>query len=64
MSTPKKRPAKRKAPRTAAEEAEEATAATAAAAAPHCARLNKCPAGSCHYPQPCNHQTLQFNPSP
>ena len=61
MSTPKKRPANRKAPRTAATAAEEATAATAA---PHCARLNKCPAGSCHYPQPCNHQTLQFNPSP
>ena len=58
MSTPKKRPAKRKAPRTAAEEA------TAATAAPHCARLNKCHAGSCHYPQPCNYQTLQFNPSP
>ena len=56
MSTPKKRPAKRKAPRTAA------TAATAATA--YCARLNKCLAGSCHYPQPCNHQTLQFNPSP
>ena len=60
MSTPKKRPAKRKAPRTAATAAEEAAAATAA---PHCARLNKCPAGSCHYPQPCNYQTLQFNTS-
>ena len=59
MSTPKKRPAKRKAPHTAAAE-EEATAATAA---PHCARLIKCPAGSCQYPQPCTHQTLQFNPS-
>jgi len=58
MSTPQKRPAKRKAPRTAATATEEATAA------PHCARLNKCPAGSCHYPQPCNHQTLQFNTSP
>ena len=42
----KKRTAKRTAPRQAT-------------AAPHCARLEKCPAGSCHYPQPCNHQTLQ-----
>ncbi len=61
MSTPQKRPVNRKAPRTAAAAALEEAAATAA---PHCARLNKCPTGSCHYPQPCNYQTLQFSPSP
>ena len=43
----KKRPAKRKPP------PESPTPAQ------HCARLAKCTAGSCHYPQPCNHQTLQ-----
>ena len=45
--TAKKRPTKRTAPQEGIPPA------------PHCARLNKCPAGSCHYPQPCNHQTLQ-----
>ncbi|WP_210520789.1 hypothetical protein [Hymenobacter terricola] len=59
MTSPRKRPANRTAPRTAP----AAEVAPVATAAPHCARLIKCPAGSCHYPQPCNHQTLQFTPS-